>query len=216
MSQASAHRTFDDRFAPESAVIVLLAAGESRRYGGIKQLADIEGQPMVRRAACTALDTGAKVIVVTGSHADEIAAALADLPLLITYNPAWRDGMGSSLAAGIRHLHDQFPLASGALLCLADQPLLGASWLVDLLKRHGRKPGLILATEQAGVAGPPVLFPRDCFADLMRWSGADGAQALLKREADRLERFPCDTGIDIDTPEDLQRALAQLAANRLA
>jgi molybdenum cofactor cytidylyltransferase len=200
---------------PQSAVIVLLAAGESRRYGGIKQLADIGGEPMVRRAARAALDTGANVIVVTGSHAAAITTALADLQLLVTHHADWQEGMGSSLAAGIRHLHDRFPSASGAMLWLADQPLLGTVWLSRLLKRHDEKPELILATEQAGVAGPPVVFPRDCFDDLMHWSGNQGAHALLKREASRVERFPCDIGMDVDTPEDLTRALDWLTTNRL-
>jgi molybdenum cofactor cytidylyltransferase len=216
MQDATATKmTIDGTSLLHSAVIVLLAAGESRRYGGIKQLVDIEGQPMVRRAARAALGTGAKVIVVTGSNAGDIATVLADLPLLITHHADWLEGMGSSLAAGIRYLHDHFPSASGAMLCLADQPLLGTAWLVSLLKRHNEKPQLILATEHAGVAGPPVVFPRDCFDDLMRWSGFHGAQALLKHEASRVERFPCDIGIDVDTPADLQRALEWLAANRL-
>jgi len=50
-------------------VIVLLAAGEGRRFGGTKQLADIDGETMVHRAARTAIATGVELIVVTGAHA---------------------------------------------------------------------------------------------------------------------------------------------------
>jgi len=193
-----------------SAVIVLLAAGESRRYGGIKQLAEIEGEPMVRRTARTALDTGVALIVVTGAHAEQVEAALAHLPLRIVRHAGWPEGMGSSLAAGIRHLHSQFPAASGALLCLADQPLLDSSTLIQLLARHTQAPLQILATEQASVAGPPVLFPYDCFDTLMTWTGQQGAHTFLEREANRVERFTNQTVIDVDTPEDLRRACDQL------
>ena len=55
-----------------SPVILLLAAGEGRRYGGIKQLADIQGEPMVRRAARAALGHGVPVVVVLGAHAEQV------------------------------------------------------------------------------------------------------------------------------------------------
>lgn len=203
-----------DEVTTDSAVIVLLAAGESRRYGGIKQLADIDGEPMVRRAARTALATGANVVVVTGAHAEQVAAALHDLPLLITHHPAWREGMGSSLAAGIRQACQQFASASGALLCLADQPLLDATWLLQLLSRHREKPERILATRHDDVAGPPVLFPRDCFNTLMHWSGDHGAHSLLQREAQRVDFFSTSTNIDVDTPDDLIQVQARLMKNQ--
>ena len=204
-----------DDVLPEhtSAVIVLLAAGESRRYGGIKQLADIDGEPMVRRAALAALACNAPVIVVVGAHGDLVSAALADLPLLVVNHPSWSDGMGSSLAAGVRAAQQSFPRSSGVLVCVADQPLMTAQWLVTLLHRHQSAPSLIFAVEHQGIAGPPVLFPRDCFDTLMHWSGTRGASALLEREAFRVERLvaPDGDGMDVDTPEDLQRARAQLS-----
>lgn len=197
-----------------TAVIVLLAAGESRRYGGIKQLADFDGEPMVHRTARIALASGATVLVVTGANADVVTAALADLPLVVAHHPAWRDGMGSSLAAGMRRVQAQFPTASGALLCLADQPLLENAWLAEMLAAHRRRPDHIFATQTDGVPGPPVLFPRDLFHELAQWSGSKGAQAVLLREANRVISFPTPAGIDVDTPEDLHRARKILAARR--
>ena len=195
-------------------VIVLLAAGASRRFGGIKQLADIDGETMVHRVARTALTTGAKVIVVTGAHAEKISAALADLPLLITRHAAWSEGMGSSLAAGIRHAQAHFPSATGALLCLADQPLLDGASLRQMLDRHAEMPAHILATKHNGVAGPPILFSSDCFAELARWSGAQGAKAVLKREAHRVEHLAHDRCIDVDTEDDLKRLQQRFAEIR--
>jgi len=196
-------------------VIVLLAAGESRRFGGIKQLADIDGETMVHRAARTALATGVALIVVTGANAGQVGAALSDLPLHIVHHAGWADGMGSSLAAGIRYVVDRYPQATGALLCLADQPLLRTACYTRMLARHRQKPDRILATEQHGVAGPPTLFPQDCLTELMHWSGDRGAQALLRRENDRVESFTWLGIIDVDSPDDLKLARSQLAANRL-
>jgi molybdenum cofactor cytidylyltransferase len=194
-----------------SPVIVLLAAGEGRRYGGIKQLVEIEGQPMVRRVARVVLEQGVPVIVVTGAHAEQVEAVLDDLPLQIIRYAGWQDGMGSSLAAGIRGVDASFPQASAALLCLADQPLLAAALIQQMLQRHAEAPERLLVTEQDGVSGPPVLFPRDCFAALTALSGTRGAHGLIEREAVRVERFASTNGIDIDTPQDLQRVRDRLA-----
>lgn len=106
--------------------IVLLAAGAGERYGGIKQLALIHGEPMLRRVARTLLETGEPLVVVTGAHAAEVEAALDGLAVAIERHAGWAEGIGSSLAAGIRRVAAGFADASGALLCLADQPLLDA------------------------------------------------------------------------------------------
>lgn len=198
---------------PTSPVIVLLAAGEGRRYGGIKQLAEIDGQPMVRRVACAALEHGVPVIMVTGANAERVEAVLDDLPLQIIRHAGWQDGMGSSLAAGIRGVDASFPQASAALLCLADQPLLGKVLVQQMLQRHAEAPERVLVTEQDSISGPPVLFPRDCFAALTALSGPHGAYALIEREAARVERFASSNGIDVDTPQDLQHVRDWLATD---
>ena len=90
--------------SPASPVILLLAAGEGLRFGGIKQLAEIQGEPMVRRAARCALEQDIPVVVVTGAYAEQVEAVLDDLPLRLIRYDGWHEGMGSSLAAGVRYL----------------------------------------------------------------------------------------------------------------
>jgi molybdenum cofactor cytidylyltransferase len=205
--------TITSLHSPSSPIIVLLAAGESRRFGGIKQLVEIDGQPMLRRVARTVLDQGVPVIAVTGAHAERVEAVLDDLPLQIIRHAGWQDGMGSSLAAGIRCVEAWFPQASAVLLCLADQPLLGAPLFETMLQRHREAPDRLLVTEQHGISGPPVLFPRDCFAALTVLSGSRGAYALIEREAARVERFTSTDGGDVNTPQDLQRIRDWLATD---
>lgn len=193
-----------------SAVIVLLAAGEGRRFGSLKQLADIDGEPMVRRSARQAIDSGAPVIVVTGADAERVESALIGLSVHIVRNTAWAKGMGSSIALGVGELSRHFPQVTGALLCLADQPMIEQALFQALLTRHQAAGDRILASEHVGVTGPPVLFPRDCFQTLMNWSGAEGANALLRQESARVERFSNHGGSDVDTPDDLQRVRAAI------
>ena len=197
--------------ASDRPVIVLLAAGGSRRHGSPKQLAQIDGEPMVRRVARIASQTASQVIVVTGAHAVRVEAALAGLPVQAVRCEDWRQGMGSSLGAGVREVRMRHPATSGVLLVLADQPLVETAMLTRMLQRHQQVPGAILASGHQQALGPPVLFPADCLPELARWSGRDGASALLRREAQRVERCLAWVGEDVDTPEALQRVNALLA-----
>lgn len=198
----------------DSAVIVLLAAGESRRFGSPKQLALIDGEPMLRRAACTALAAGVPVLVVLGAQADSVRSALDGLNVDVFHCADWAAGMGRSLATGAQAATKLFPNASGLLLCLADQPLIEAAMLTQLLHRHHQVPQKILACAHGAAAGPPVLFPRDCLDELAQWDGADGARALLQRESHRVERCIIDVGPDVDTPAALKSVIGTLAARR--
>ena len=192
--------------------IVLLAAGEGARYGGIKQLALIDNQPMIRRTARTLCATGLDVVVVTGAHAPLVEAALADLPLHIVHNPDWAHGMGGSIACGIAHLMPGN--ASGALICLGDQPLLQRELLIEIIQRHARAPARIVACDNGGQPGPPVLFPRDLFNALLHFQGTAGAQALLRTHGSRVDHLAQSAGIDVDTPIDLNRAQHQVTIDK--
>lgn len=197
----------------DSPVILLLAAGDGSRFGGAKQLADIAGEPMVRRVARMLLETHAPVLVVTGAHAVGVEAVLDDLPLGVVRCGDWQRGMGNSLAAGMRALTRAFPHASAVLICLADQPLLDTATLHTMLQRHQVAAERILATGHDRAQGPPVLFPRDCFAALAALSGSYGARGLLKAEASRVEVFTAPSGIDVDTQEDLNQVRALVGSS---
>ena len=81
---------------------IILAAGGSARFGSPKQLLDFHGKPFVRVIAETALAAGLDPVeVVTGAHADEVEAAVRDLPVKIIRNPEWEGGQSSSIRVGI-------------------------------------------------------------------------------------------------------------------
>jgi CTP:molybdopterin cytidylyltransferase MocA len=150
------------------------------------------------------------LLVVTGAGGDAVAAALAGLPAMCVSNPEWHDGLGASLGAGIRAVRERFPGASAALVCLADHPMLEVHALQGMLDRHALAPTRVIASDHAGMPGPPVLFPADCFSELATWRGAEGARAWLRDQGTRVDRMPLDV-IDVDTPDDLDRVQRRLS-----
>lgn len=191
-------------------VIVLLAAGEGRRFGGIKQLADLSGEPMCRRVATRLLALGCPLVVVTGAHAEAVERALDGLALETVRHDDWQQGLGSSIARGAQHVLQYFGTSTSILVCLADQPLIDASHFKRLLARHGEVPNRLVGTRQGDVTGPPVLFPGDCLSELAAWKDGRGARALLEREAARVERLSVPEVLDVDTLDDLERVRARL------
>jgi molybdenum cofactor cytidylyltransferase len=188
--------------------IVLLAAGEASRFGSAKQATLIDGVPLVRRAAIAAVRTGAVVTAVLGAHRSDVEPLLDDLDLSLAFNPRWLDGLGSSIALGVREMTQRHRDLSAVMLCLTDQALVDTNDLQQLIDAHRLDPRSIIAASFADVLGPPCLFPRGDVDALLELSGPQGARVLLQRHAERVRALPMPhAAIDIDTPDDLARLL---------
>ncbi len=184
---------------------VVLAAGGSRRLGRPKQLVEIEGRPLVRRAAGAALDAGcAPVYVVLGAEAARVAGALAGAAVELVRNEGHEEGIASSIRSGIGAARDAMPPCDGALLLLVDQPRVDAALVRRLLARFGEGRGeRIAACAYAGGVGVPAVFPRAAFDVLAALRGDRGAKAVLEAEGGHLLEVPFPGGeIDLDTPQD--------------
>ncbi len=189
---------------------VILAAGASTRMGRPKQLLRVGDRTLIRRTVDTVLASPAwPVAVVLGAHADAVRTEIARLPVLAVENREWAEGLASSIRTGVRIL-DAFSLSlDAAILVLADQPRLSADSLRRLAEAHLREGRSIVAAHYSGHAGPPALFARRHFAELMALSGADGARPLFTRHAGELATVPLpELATDLDTPADYQAFLA--------
>jgi molybdenum cofactor cytidylyltransferase len=143
-------------------------------------------------------------VVVTGHEAERVCDALAGLPVRCVVNPRFAEGMGTSLAAGIRALP---PATAAAFIALGDQPLPRPDVVDRLRSAYRDGAGPIIAPVYAGTRGHPVLFDARLFPELLRLEGDRGAQDLLDAAPDRVVaiEFPHPPPPDIDTPEDLNR-----------
>ena len=189
---------------------VVLAAGASTRMGRPKQLLRLGDRTLIRRTVDTVLDSAAwPVAVVLGAHAAAVRAEIARLPVLAVENREWEEGLSSSIRAGVRVL-DSFSLSlDAAVLVPADQPHLSAGSLRRLAEAHLREGRSIVAAHYAGHPGPPALFARRHFAELLALSGPEGARPLFARHAGDLATVPCpELATDLDTPADYEAFLA--------
>jgi molybdenum cofactor cytidylyltransferase len=191
--------------------LILLAAGMSSRMGEPKQLLQVGGRPMVRHAAQAALMSDCKpIVVVVGAYEEQVRQALAGLPVIIAVNPDWREGMGSSIQAGIRALPET--CAGGAILALADQPLITARVYNDLLQRaeHTGKP--VVASQYADTVGVPVLFRRTFFPNLMALEPSQGCKGIILGHPAESLLVDCpEAEVDIDNAADYHNLTAAAA-----
>ena len=186
---------------PQPQIAVVLAAGASTRFSaGAKQLATVDGHPLVAISAQAALDAGcfASVIVVAGAIGLD---GVVPEGVVVVENPAWASGQASSLQVGISAAR-----ASGAqavVVGLADQPGVTAEdW--RLISQAETELPIVVAT-YGGVRGNPVRLGSEIWDDLPE-NGDEGARALVRRRPDLVTAVACPgDASDVDTVEDLDR-----------
>jgi molybdenum cofactor cytidylyltransferase len=148
----------------------------------------------------------APVVVVLGAHAAQITPVLNGLPVSIIEHPNWSDGLGSSIAVGLKHALAMFADLDAAILLACDQPFVNADALRQLIQLHVENGNPIVASAYAGTLGIPVLFDRSCFDELLRLRGDRGAKEMIL--ARRTDVTPVDfpaAAIDVDTAGDYEK-----------
>jgi molybdenum cofactor cytidylyltransferase len=184
---------------------IVLAAGRGTRFpSGPKLLALLNGRPLVCHVVEAAVTSSADpVIVVTGHRADEIEASLEGVPIKSVRNPAFAEGLSTSLKAGFAALP---PHTKAAVVLLGDMPLIKAS-LIDTLVTGWRamgEPAALVPTVN-GQRGNPVVLSHDLNGLILGLSGDTGAGPILRGRPDVMECPVDDPAIlrDVDTSDDL-------------
>jgi molybdenum cofactor cytidylyltransferase len=200
---------------------LVLAAGAGPRFGSPKPLAAYLGESLVVRAARLMLGCcPAGVGVVTGASGAEVAAALAaaitDPALRVVPNPAWAEGMATSLRSGLLAAPGE---ALAVLVMPCDLPAVTACDLALLVAAWADAPARIVAADFPGGPGPPAILPRGVWSDCAGLTGDQGARSLIRQASDRhVVPMPA-AAWDVDTPADLARLgrramLEQIVAGR--
>jgi len=175
---------------------LILAAGASRRFGGPKLVEPFAGEPLIRRAVRSVGAAGLPVTVVTEPGAIELRRALEGLPVRFVENERPGDGMASSIRAGVAVLPER---VEAVLVLPADQPTTGPALIRALCRAYRETRASVVAPLYRGEQGPPVLFARSLFGELLALRGDRGARPVL--EAHRAEA--AFVAVDAPMPRDV-------------
>lgn len=183
---------------------VVLAAGEGRRFGGTKQLAVLDGRPLVRHAVDALRRAGVdELLVVVGHDAEVVEAALPE-GVVVVRNPGYRDGQSTSLAAA---LHEVAEDSEAAVILLADQPGVTGEDVRALIDGFRRTRAAIVRLRFDDGPGP-ALLSREIYAEAGHLHGDVGARVLIASHPEWVHEVaiarPAPT--DVDVPDDLPQA----------
>ena len=194
---------------------IVLAAGKASRFGSPKQLLEIGGISLLDRACHVALAAGCgPVLRVLGAHAAMIRGRGCPSGVETLYHPAWAEGMGSSLAAGMHRLLELSPEIQAVFILLADQPMADEGLLRRMQGELARPDISIVLCNHGATAGPPALFAAGHFPGLAALGGDQGAKALASRHASAVAEVDFPEGAwDIDSPEVWERFTRARAAS---
>ncbi len=179
---------------------ILLAAGEAKRMGELKQLMPLGNTTMVEQTIDNLLGSGvSEVIVVLGHKAEEVRKRIVSRPVKMAVNPTYRQGMGTSIAAGLKFVDSR---AQAVMLTLADQPFINSQTINRLIEEfESHNKGIAIPTYK-GRRGHPLIFSIKYKTQLSRLKGDIGGREIIKRHPEDVLEVAVDCeGIvfDIDT-----------------
>ena len=176
---------------------ILLAAGESRRMGKLKQLMPLGGRGILEHSIDNLLGSRVgEVIVVLGCEAEVLVKKVATRPVRIAMNSAYQEGMSTSIARGLALVNDR---VGAVMLALADQPFIDShviNRMIDEFDTHSK--GIVIPVYK-GRRGHPIIFAIKYKGELLRLSGDTGGRAIIDQQPDDvLEVAVGSEGICID------------------
>jgi len=187
---------------------VLLAAGYSKRFGSNKLLHPLPpgkqdaGVPIALASARHFIEALPESIAVIRPRAQKLGKLLRDAGCTTVVCKNAAEGMGVSLAEGVRAVPD----ADGWVVALADMPYLKPETIRVVAK--GLSGGAVIAAPAyRGERGHPVGFARRFLAELSGLRGDAGARDILAAHPGWVTLYEVDDpGVlrDIDAPSDLE------------
>lgn len=183
--------------------ILILAAGNSSRLGKNKQFLTLNGVSLLNRTIETCqMSSLGQVLVILGFEAEKARNEVQSPDVELLINPNWQNGLGESIATGIKALDHT---VDGAYIVLSDQINLDVHTLSKLKKKSIEFPNAIIASKYGEEFGAPCYFPSIYFDALRECGGKKGAKKVLLENIENVKFIDFENGdVDIDTPEDLK------------
>lgn len=183
---------------------IVLAAGTASRMGTQKQLLRLGEKILLEHTLDNLRGSRVREIVVVLGSGAEAVRPLIGAGIKIVLNERFAEGMGTSLQCGIAALDAQ---ANGALVVLADQPLVKAATIDRLIADYELHQPQILIPLFRGFRGNPVLLDRSVFPEIAGLKGDMGCRAIFGDHLENIRKLEVeDAGVllDADRPRDLE------------
>jgi molybdenum cofactor cytidylyltransferase len=195
----------------ENIIGILLAAGQSTRFGGNKLTQPLPGNDvsMAVQSARHLLEALPNSVAIIREDDRELKSLLLDTGIAVVENQNAHQGMSSSIACGVKSQERLYPDAKGWIVALADMPFIPAA-VIRRVARALRQGALIAAPQFNNQRGHPAGFSSQLKDELLRLQGDAGAKTVLAKHPDRLRliEVPNDSILrDIDYPEDLVQGI---------
>lgn len=177
---------------------VILASGESVRFGSNKLLADFCGKPLLNHLL-DALPGGLVTVVVTRSAAVCELAKAKGFRCLLHRQPEVRDTIRLGLSA--------LPDTDGCLFCVGDQPLLTAETIKKVVDAYREDATRIVRAAYGDRQGNPVLFPPSLYSELETLAEGEAGVTVIRRHPDLVRTVQAafaEELDDVDTQEVLE------------
>jgi molybdenum cofactor cytidylyltransferase len=186
--------------------IVILAAGASTRLGKPKQLLQYRGKTLLAHAINEAVNSNTDaIVVILGKDADLFKKEIDEKKVRVAVNSSWEEGMASSLRLGLDTLLNDKPYIDAVIFMVCDQPHVLSSLLNELIITQQKTTKQIVTCNYGDSIGPPALFHKKYFKDLMKLSGDTGARKIIQQNMNDMTTILFPEGeIDIDTEEDYE------------
>ena len=188
---------------------ILLAAGESKRFGDKNKLSEIiNGKPIINHILDTLFEIfdPSDLIVIVGHEKNIIKNLIFNKDIKILENKDYRKGIGTSIALGMNNLNEDI---DGVMIIPADMPYINSKDLINLEKKFMELNCVkVVMPEHNYRIGNPVILPRNYFKTLKSLKNDFGARSLIRKKDIITLKTGFGTILDIDTKEELAKTKA--------
>ncbi|MEM1674855.1 MAG: nucleotidyltransferase family protein [Candidatus Bathyarchaeia archaeon] len=187
--------------------LIVLAAGQSKRFGRNKLLEKIDGSTIIERVVKSALSSKAdEVIVVLGFEAHKVLNVLKKFNCKFVFNEEFYSGQSSSVKVGVKAVVEY---AEALIILPGDMALITPKPINMIINEYYESRSPIIVASYRGRLGHPALFDRSLFNEILAISEETmGLKAIIRRYKDKIKKVEVNSIevlVDIDTPEDLNR-----------
>jgi molybdenum cofactor cytidylyltransferase len=177
--------------------------------GRPKQLLPYNGKSLLEHTVDAANDADVNpVIVVLGANAALLEKEIEEKKVHIVENKEWKEGMASSVRCGLDTLLHIAPSSDALIIMVCDQPFVSSSLLNELIATQKNTGKPIVTSQYENAIGPPALFHKIIFPELLGLKGDAGARKIIEQRSSDVATVLFKKGnIDIDTEADYKALL---------